>query len=478
MQINKHINHLLTINLLILVLNGIIVYYLMSLAYLNHFSQDDYGFYLMIRDGNFFDIVKSAYFTFSGRYADYLYISLVYQLMVWGMPIWIVQAFIIVTSSLIIYKFLRIYYDKSIFLINISLLIINIFIFINFEFTAFYWTCATVYYWMAILPIALFVVIISKHGNLFIYPILLVLTIFIGGLSEVIVPICILLLVGYIVYLKYSDKLNFHDLILNQTFKRIAFTIFFLVIGFFIIYFSPGSNERKELYHQTNSFLPLIKISFHSLSVYFYLFFFKIPYLLPLLFVFGWYGYLNRLRSRKEKIKIQKWVILLFVLFIIFVWINVLPTSYVMSGFGFQRIYTHTILYSQIFFLLVAYQIGARLKEIQSKILIIITYFFLIGLSVSFLFRIRHDLPQAKAYLESDQKRVELLLDLQKSNFTGIFELDSLEKPGTYNIKYLIIKEKQPMLYYLNEIDTIPNAFPNTMMKEFYKLDYDIILKK
>jgi hypothetical protein len=87
------------------------------------------------------------------------------------------------------------------------------------------------------------------------------------------------------------------------------------------------------------------------------------------------------------------------------------------------------------------------------------------------------DIPTAKKYSQSDIDRTNLILDLKKLHHKGVVELNPLYKPTTYSLKYLILREKQPMLYYCNEIESDTSAYSNICLKSYYELEFPIRLK-
>jgi hypothetical protein len=87
------------------------------------------------------------------------------------------------------------------------------------------------------------------------------------------------------------------------------------------------------------------------------------------------------------------------------------------------------------------------------------------------------DIPVAKKYSLSDKERTNLLLDLKKNHHKGLVELIPLYKPYTINLKYLTLKKKQPLLYYINEIESDTAAYQNMCIENYYELDFPIYIK-
>jgi hypothetical protein len=462
----------------LLFVNVLMFVYFFSLAYFNHFSQDDFAFSHAIKIGGISNFVSDMYKTHSGRFSCYFHEGCLYSLLLKGFPLWSNQLFVMLFCVLIIFFLCCHFFESSFFILNIAIFIINIFFFVNFEFTAFYWSCATGYYIMAVQPLFLFLLVNFTKQNWQTYSLLFILSVWIGGSSEAFVPICLILLVAYWLYLLYEQNFSLRKTLGSVKSKKLIFSCFILLVGFVILFIAPGNKNRMQEFHQTVALIPLLKISLKSVLLYFYLFAFKIPYLLPLFSVFILLGF-----DYKEKynlsVNYKCWVIYSLFLFVFFIWLNVLPAAYAVSGFGFQRIYTHTILYSILFFSILSFIIGLKLNPKYKRFLLVFTIIAINGLGVSMIFHIKNDIPTAKKYAESDTKRIEYIIEQKSKNRTEPLYLEPLLYPTTYSFKSLTFSDKKPILYYVNEIDPEIIAgtdvgWGNVCLMQYYDLPFSI----
>jgi len=464
----------------LILLNILMLIYFLSLAYYNRFSQDDFLFLSSIKNNTVLKFVFQIYLCHSGRFSMYFFNGCVYHLLLNGFPLWTYQIFVLIFCTIVVFYFLKHFFEASFLIFNVALFTVNIFIFVNFEFSAFYWICATSYYIMAVLPLIIYLLINSKKKDWKTYSFLFLVSAIISGSSEVFAPICLILLFINFIFLFFREDYNLKQIISLPETKKILFSSFIILIGFIVILSAPGNQNRMEEFSQSINLLSIIKISLKSFVLYFYLFLFKIPYLLPLFLISMVLAFYYKANFTLKKLKL----LYVFLLFFVFIFFNVLPVSYVLSGFGFHRIYTHTVLYTIFFICIMAFIWGLKIKEkYQNKIklLSIISFFVL---SISIVYHVVTDIPSAKEYSQSLDRRVNYLFELKEEERKDVVELDSLSVPYTtsfkYNILKLIGKQKnpRPVLYYSNEITTDIYAYNNQNIENYYQLDFPIKLKE
>lgn len=465
----------------LLFINILMLVYYFSLAYLNRFSQDDYLFYSGVKESGILSFIKTTYLTHSGRYSYYFHEACLFFLFTKSMPLFINQLVVYLFSVMVVFYLLKRYFSASFFILNVAAFIVHTFIFINFDFSAFYWSCATVYYLMALVPVILYLLITNKQKGFLAYALLVLVSVWVGGISEALVPVCLVLLFVYFLYLLYQHQFSFiRTLALTETKKLIIVSVI-LFIGFLIIYFAPGNQVRMQEFEQATTVFSLLFVSAHSVLLYFYLLFFKLPYIFPLMGIFFYLGNI----SNKESFPIVsvRQLLLSVVVFVLFVCLNVFPTAYAVSGFGFHRVYSHTIFLSVLYILFLCFFIGRILQSKKQKLFLFGSVFLILAFSVSLIFHLFTDIPTAIKYRDAVDARVAFLLNKNQQGETKIVECYPLPKPTTTSFKHstfkLLKKEKNPIpvLYYPNEISTDTLGYVNQTIKQFYNLKFNIKLK-
>jgi|GEM_PF-3075193 len=469
-----------TTTLLLFVLNILFIGYFTFLAIYNRLSQDDFLFMKAIENSGCFSFVKGAFLSQSGRFIGYFYNSILYSFIIKTGSIIYIPIFTWIIIFLMFRFVLTNFLTSSSFLsFNLSALFLNLFIITNFEFTAFYWICATFYYVQPVLMLALFALVNQDKVSKFQYEGLILFAVLISGSSEVFIPFCLLFLLINLLYYYIKHNKDLSLMILDNKVRRIIVSMVIIFIGFVIVIIAPGNYNRatEAIFHQPQSFAEFLKISVQSFVLFIYLLAFKFPYYIILILISFIVGFQNRLNFG-SKINLKRFLLYSWLGYLIFIGLSVLPTAYLMSGFGFQRIYTSTIFFSILFFVLQGFVFGLKTNfVVKVDVMKRLIYINLLILIAVMIVNIYMDIPNARKYSQSDKERTEFLLDLKKQNHKGLVKLSPLFIPYTYNLKYILLKEKQPMLYYLNEIEMDTAAYSNLCIKSYYELEFPICLK-
>lgn len=481
MHNNKHIFQINNKTIFLLfVLNILFVIYFFSLAFYNRLSQDDFLFLKSVKESGCIHLVKWAYLFQSGRFSHYLYISIIFwfiektgQLFFIPVLVWLIN------FSILQYGLKKLLNLDNLLLLNLSALFINIFIITNFEFTAFYWICATFYYIQPVLIFLLFIYVNQKTITKFHSILLIIIALVISGSSEIFIPFCLLFLLLNYGYYFLNNNYNFNLTISDNRVKRLIISFLIIFIGFVILLIAPGNYIRAQesIFQHPNNFIELIKITTFSFGLFFYLLVFKFPYFVILILFSILIGFSNRSKYL-IKFNYKKFLLCSWGSYCVFIFLNVLPTAYLMSGFGFQRIYSTTIFFSICFFVLQGFVFGLnKCRSINLNTLKWMILINLLVLSSVLVYNLVVDIPIAKKYYQSDINRSSLLLTYKKQHHKGLVQLDPLNLPYTHNLKYLILRKNQPMLYYSNEIASDSTAYPNMCLKSYYELDFLICVR-
>jgi len=466
--------------LLLVVLNALFIAYFLFMAIYNRLSQDDFLFLKSVHNSGCIQLVKWAYLFQSGRFTHYSYISIIFLIIDKTGSFFIIPVIVwVIDFFLLLFVMKKILNKNNYITANLSALILNVFILTNFEFTAFYWICSTFYYIQPVLVLFLFVMVNQKNVSKIQYCLLIFIAVLISGSSEIFVPFCLLFTILNLGYYYIKNNKDLHKTISDKRIQRLLLSLIILFIGFVIVIIAPGNYLRAKevIFHHPDNVVEFLKISIQSFVLFLYLLAFKFPYYIILILISFLIGFFNRTNFVKD-FNYKRFLIISWASYLLFIFLSILPTAYLMSGFGFQRIYTSTIFFSMLFFIIQGFVFGLKtnfqINILIIKRLILINIFILIPVMVINLIV---DIPTAKKYSQSDIERTNLILDLKKHHHKRLVELKPLYKPTTYSLKYLILREKQPLLYYCNEIESDTSAYSNMCIKNYYELDFSIRLK-
>lgn len=466
--------------ILLFALNILFIAYFFTLAFYNRLSQDDFLFLKSVHNSGCLNLVKWSYFFQSGRFTHYIYIAIIFLLIdktgqFFFIPIivWIIDFSILL---FILKKNLNINYFLS---INLSALLFNIFIISNFEFTAFYWICATFYYIQPLLIILFFVQINTENVSKYQYFALIILAILISGSSEIFVPFCLLIIILNFGFYYFKNKNDFTLTIYENRSNRLILLFIIILIGYIFVLVAPGNyiRAKEAIFNHPFNFLSFLKIASQSFLMFYYLLAFKFPYIIVLILIAFMFGVINK-ASLFIDFTYKRFLLFSWCSYFLFILLNIIPAAYLMSGFGFQRIYTSTIFFSILFFVVQSFFLGLKTKKhINLKFINRLILINLLILILVMILNLVLDIPAAKKYSQSDIERTNLLLDLKSKHHKKLVKLMPLSVPYTYNLKYLILNKKQPMIYYINEIASDTSSYSSMCIRSFYELKFPICLK-
>jgi len=481
----------------LVLLNVFFVIYYCILIYYSRLSQDDYDFLHILKKQSIFDFVKTVYFEHQGRFVSFFIQGIKYSLIEKTGTFAFVPISVFVISVLSLYYFLSKIFTafsmKKLFLI--SLLFINIFLIINFEFSSFLWIAACSSIGLAA-PLLLIVVVFYNNKKIsWLYAI--VISIIIGGSSEAFSPLILFILFATAFgMLFFRKEKSVKDVISSCVFKKLILVFCIISVCFLIVYIAPGNANRLGTYQQPDTLMQFLFITIKNVIKFSYLSFFKLPYILFMCFL----SFVMGLKLEKQfNIPIQYFVYSLIVLLGV-IWLSTFPAAYAMSGFGFQRIYAPIVFWLLLYGCFISFYFGnviykeklnANVQTKLSNLLLICIVF----VSTIQIVNILHDTPLARNYYLADKQRIADFLEQKVLGRTEPMYFDALPSTETENIKSFLFYERlknvqipnvyysKTALYYSNDIDVeiVPNTFigySNLMMMQYYDLPFPIYLKK
>ena len=469
--------------ILLTVTNVLFIAYYFLLAIFNRLSADDYGFMSWANGNGLFDAVYAMWSTHQGRFMGFVSHWFKFRLMSKVGFFWFDQVYVYIINFISLYLISTKLIKKS--AVNFSLLVLNILLITNQEFSAFYWICACHQCLYAHFLLLLYFIFLCDN-KLVSIPGTIIVSIFIGGGSEAFSPIVLFIMLAYGVFVLNDNRYNLTITFSNVIVKRLVLSAVIIVVCAAIVFLAPGNANRLAEYEQPDLISFIIQ-TFKSTALIFYFLLFKLHYILLTAlasYVIGKNYGIDLNIKRTKTIFIYSSIVLLAV-----IWISTIPAAYAMGSFGFQRIYTPifaiTILFVCFWFLYLgaSSQDHALFKHselaLNSALLLCI---------IVQIFNISIDIPTAKAYSDSDKARIELLLNEKAKGRTEPLYLEPLVKPTTFNVKSFVTnkifnKNNVPVLYYSNEIETnfdpddINSGFTNKCIKNYYELPFDIYRK-
>jgi len=481
----------------LVLLNVFFVVYYCILIYYSRLAQDDYDFLNALKKQGIFDFVKTVYFEHQGRFVAFFIQGIKYKLIEkTGIFAFVpISVFSISVSSLYFFlsKFFNSFSKKILFLI--SLLLINIFLTVNFEFSSFFWVAACSSIGLAA-PLLLFAVLFYNSKKIsWLY--ITILSIIIGGISEAFAPLMLFILFatacGMIFFRKEK---SIKDVIFSSIFKKLTFSFCIISVCFIIVYIAPGNANRLGQYEQPNTLIQLLLIMVKNVIKFSYLFIFKLPYILCISFL----AFVTGLGAKKQFYIPKKYLVFSLIVLLSVIWLSTFPAAYAMSGFGFQRIYAPVVFWLLLYCCFAAFYLGnhfykEKFVEKTKLKLLNLLLICIIFVSIMQIVNITHDTPVVRAYSLADKKRIDNFLAEKEKGRTEPIYFDALPSTEVENIKsflfYDLLKNKnipniyfsKTELYYSNDIDTdiVPNTFigyGNQMMMDYYDLPFSIYLKK
>lgn len=475
-QINKNKK---AIAVILFIANVSFICYYLMLAIFNRPSQDDWIFLKAINSSSMMDFLSYTYLHQSGRLTGYFLHTINFSIfnaenIALAMPI-----LSYTLSVIFMYLTIRRVVDaRKLMVASLSFFIVNILIICNFEFSAFYWCCASLGIWGAILYVYLFVLLVTFKDVMTDKIQIIVIALLKAFSSEVFTPLFAGLLFLALLYRFIKDK-SIKQLMSDVGNKWILATIIVLLIGTLVVVAAPGNYERasEEMYVEPSSFIQFLMIWMKNFAVYFYLFAFKLPYIFGVVVVMFFVG-MNGARF-PIKCSYKQFAIYSSALYLAFIILSVFPMAYIMSGFGFHRFYTPCIYVGIVILAMHGWKLGDDIRDrVPEKSFAAVTATYLLLISFAMIFNLCYDTPIAKAYAESVDKRTEMIMEHKNNGDKSPLELDKLSDVHSVNFKYLVTRRVRPVLYLSDEISIDPNSYSNMCISGYYDLDFPIMLKQ
>lgn len=471
---------------LLAILNMMFVIYFSTLSYYNRLHFDDYSFLWGIRDKGSIKYLIDVYYGLSGRFMAYLYILLYTKVILWTGSYFILPIInLAIGAFLLCSVFVTILKQLSKFLvINITLLLYNIFCLTNIDFPILFWLCAMSYILIPIVFIFLLQLIIK--GRLFLDRVYIVITsLVIGGGLEVFTPTALFILFVLFIFYLRLHSFETREIFQSYIVKNIVLSASIVFLSFLFVLSAPGNYLRmdmgQEFVHPSNV-SEYFTHSVKAMTTYFYFIIFYVPYYCVLSVLFVFLG----IKSQKNKCYISYTRIFSYtlVLYLIIVLFSVVQNVYLMNNFGLQRTYTHTVFFTALFFAVNGFYLGLYFFKEKHENKVLLTIIPLLLMMIFIMSNnLKDDLPVAKKYAQSVDSRIKNLEEFRNNGNVKLVTLPQLHKPEVADAKYNILNfidakgNKKALLYYTSEISSDSTGV-SIHQKKYMKLKYNIRVEK
>jgi len=483
-EINKN----KTAFILLLGANISVIVYLLGLGYYNSLLLDDHLFFSSIERQGVVSFIIDMYNTWQGRFGSFMISSLIFKIASNVDNLIYVTIFQLIVGTLSVWLFLRLFLKSfnTTLLLLIASLSVNLSILSLFEFSTFFWVCATGYITLIFLTFLFIWVIFQNSLNSYIaYILIFILSIIIGGGAEIYTPLVIMCLGVYGLYTLHHEKLR--NYLLKSQNIRLTIALALLCVFFIVQLVAPGNDIRmKSVTNIHPTGLQLIIRTTIEMSGFVFLIISKLGYYILSFLIFYWVGYIQFkygiIYSFVYKLKFKHFIYSIFLL-LLFFWIAIMPGVYAMNALMFPRSLSYVSFIMVFFFGGWGLVLGNKFNIERLAISFLwLTSTLIFVISILFC---NMDFSKAKFYQTEINTRNEQLKDLQEKDFKGIATVKAITISPTISIfaksfNYVFEGRLRPLKkkYFPYEIYSISPDYldyRNQGLKDYLKLDFEIV---
>jgi hypothetical protein len=408
--------------LLLSISNFLFVGYVLHLAFYNRLAMDDFTAVRVFNEHGIIGGVADFYQHWSGRFASACLMLVGLQIYTYLQNLAFWTWFLVIAYSVTWYHGLLLAFKPLInkqqdyFLVaNLAILLFVIFVVTNYNFSTFYWFCASVGYFGGILfasILAVFLFSPSTHFGVWIS--LILCSIFVGSAVENISLVVGLLLSIGLVF-SFSNFFPFcsHRLIvLNKKKWLTAWVVH--IASFMISWFSSGTKIRLST-KQTSAWADFLWQMRKNIPYFFHdILFSKTNYLLLLALVLCYTGVYFRKKEidPQQEIKLISELLLGIILLFVLVLVGILPIIYAFGSIEPNRTLTIVAFLLLVFTAYFAFQLGYR-TLFPKKLAWLFAFLALLILAYEGRYRWVNEVKGAKIYAQEYDAQIAYLLDLK-----------------------------------------------------------------
>jgi hypothetical protein len=322
--------------------NFLFIGYLLHLSFYNRLAMDDFTALCIFNEYGIMGGVADFYQHWSGRFASVWLMLVAIQVYVYLQNLAFWTSFLVLAYSITFFYGLHLAFKplinkhKDNFLIlNLAIFLFIIFVITNYNFSTFYWFCASIGYFDGVLFASILAVcLFSSSTHFLVWTGLIVCSLFVGSAVENIAIFCGLLLSMGLVFSfsNTSSLFSSQRIQLNQSKWLMAWIVY--VSSFILAWFSSGTKARLATRQVLNwtDFLWQVRKSvpyfFHDIA------FSKINYLLLFALVMCYIGVYFRKKEidPKQEIHVISQLFIGIILLFGFVLVCILPIVYAFAS--------------------------------------------------------------------------------------------------------------------------------------------------
>lgn len=402
--------------------NFLFVGYLLHLSFYNRLAMDDFTALCVFNEHGVIGGVVDFYQHWSGRFASvwlmlgaiwvYMYLQ---NLAFWTFFLIVAYCITFFCGLCLVFKPLINKGQDYFLILNLAIFLFILFVITNYNFSTFYWFCASVGYFGGVLFASILAVSLFSSSTHFVVWIGIILcSLFVGSAVENIAIVCGLLLsIGLILSFSNTSSFFAHRRVQLIPSKWLTAWIVY-VSSFAIAWFSSGTKVRLATSQVLNwaDYLWQIRKNipyfFHDIA------FSKINYLFLLAWVMCYVG----VHFRKKEIDPQREITLIsellvgIILLFGLILVCILPIIYAFGNIEPNRTLTIVAFLLAIFTAYFAFQVGYQ-TLFPKKLALVLAILALLVLVYEVRYRWVNEVKGAKIYAQAYDAQVKYLLELK-----------------------------------------------------------------
>lgn len=429
-KIDKKVNFNKLLIAFIFLSNIALVIFYMFASHYNRLVHDDFWALILCREhgfwGGILELLKQA----SSRFGPYFLNAIIIKSYEYLKTLSHFTFLLIFGYVFAIFRFIKLILkptSKDFFVVlNMSLLIFNIFLLSTYALYSFYFVTAACCYFFGILfAIIGFHEIISNSKSIISYLTLIFSFIYAGSSVESYTFIFTILLFSLLVFIAYKSKANnIMAYLKDSKVQKTMLSIGICILCFIIMLLLQGTLNRMSKIDNRNTF-NILAISLKSLYTFLAYTQDKIKYFVIIILSFIYFGTHFRKENQVDnKFNLPLIYSLAIPLLLIVVFIGFIPVAYAVGGTGPDRSWTIFAFLITISFAFIGFVTGYQTR-FPKNIALILTFICSVFYLFIPIYGISVNIPELKKYSISYDNRIEYIKK-QKLNSNDTLYLDSL----------------------------------------------------
>ncbi|HIA12581.1 MAG TPA: hypothetical protein EYN69_11000 [Flavobacteriales bacterium] len=453
----------------------VVVFFLM-LSFHFRIASDDFHITLLIREHDLLSFLKLPYLEWSGRWASFMLRYFVFSLpesfsgynittllyYTANYSLFTFSIYLLITNTLT--KFFVLTTRKIIILCYAFIFLLSFFFITFYANESWFWITGSANYLQGIILSCLgMALILDKKIN---FPYLIIIGIsflYIGGAAEPYSFVLIVSMLSILAYHKFYEKQTLTNLMNSPFIRKMSVALICILISSGLNFMAPGNWERKKTINKTENsaiFEKGMSTNMWSEAKRFATSIPKKRALCFLIFSLCWiqFGYSLRKFRNDFSISLQSPVKKITLLFLLAVFISMLPTVLAFGNLGPVRTWTHISFFLTVYASCLCCYAGYKLN-ISEKLATSGFYLNSLGCIAILIIFISYQYPRVSAYSEAVDQRIDYLKTLNNKGQKETVALTPLPKSGFLTSA---------------EIQGDQNGLRNQSLKRLLELNFDI----